>query len=368
MNTISQPSPVVIRHRWRTAPIAIRILSIALSAVAIPGNAQDVTTGRLETAAVVREVARLERLYDGTVEAVNQGTVSAQTTGRIAEVLYDVNDYVKAGAPIVRFTDVEQQAVLGQAEASLKEATARQLEARQEYRRASDLYVSGAVSKQGLDQARAARDATVARVKAAQSAVESAKQGVEYTLVRAPYAGIVTERLAEVGESVTVGTPLMSGLSLEQLRVVVDLPQQVMTLVRANREATVLTDEGRVSSTEVTIFPFADTTTNTFRVRANLPTGQFGLYPGMFVKVAFGIGESERLLIPSTAVLRRSEVTAVYVVSDTGNVRLRQVRIGNNFADRIEVLAGLVEGERVAVRPVLAAMQAKSSGVPDRVK
>ena len=91
-----------------------------------------------------------------------------------------------------------------------------------------------------------------------------------------------------------------------------------------------------------------------------MPDGQFGLFPGMFVKAAFQIGEAERLLIPATALVQRSEVTAVYV-SANGDVRLRQVRIGHAFGDQIEVLAGLNEGEQVAVEPVQAGIVAKSS-------
>jgi multidrug efflux pump subunit AcrA (membrane-fusion protein) len=93
-------------------------------------------------------------------------------------------------------------------------------------------------------------------------------------------------------------------------------------------------------------------------VRLELPDGQFGLYPGMFVKAAFAIGETERLLVPTQAVLRRSEVTAVYVVGPDG-VRLRQVRVGQHFGDSVEILSGLVAGEKVALDPVRAGMAAK---------
>ena len=121
----------------------------------------------------------------------------------------------------------------------------------------------------------------------------------------------------------------MSGLSLEALRVVVNLPQQVAAKVREHETAYVLTDEGRVEADSVTIFPFADSASNTFTVRVELPQGQFALYPGMFVKVAFVIGDAERLLVPTGALLRRSEVTGLYVVGGDGTVRLRQVRAGN---------------------------------------
>jgi len=313
----------------------------------------------------VAELARapLERVYDGTVEAVNKATMSAQTSGRIAEVFYDVDDYVEPGDPIVRFTDVEQQSALRQAKANLEAALARQKEAVAEFRRAEGLFQSGSSSKREYDQALAARDSAVARAAAARSAVETAEQQLEYTLVRAPYAGIVTERHVEVGEAVAVGQPLISGLSLESLRVVATLPQQIAAKVREHKKAWIFTDEGRVEAESITIFPFADSASNTFTARIELPQGQFGLYPGMFVKVAFVIGDAERLLIPTRALLRRSEVTGLYVVSTDGDVRLRQVRAGNTFDDRTEILAGLGEGERVALDPVRAGIYVKSQAV-----
>ena len=313
-----------------------------------------------ETALAEIDAAPLERLFDGTVEAVNQATMSAQTSGRIAELFYDVDDYVEPGAAIVRFTNVEQQSALRQTEAALAEATARQKQAEEDFARVAGLYETGSASKREYDQALASKDAADARVNAARSAVATARQQVEYTLVRAPYAGIVTERHVEVGETVGVGQPLMSGLSLEALRVVVDVPQQVAAEVRKHRSAFIVTSEGRVEASEVTIFPFAHSASNTFRVRLDLPAGQFGLYPGMFVKVAFVVGESQRLLVPARALIRRSEVAGVYVVSDDASVRLRQVRVGRIFGDRAEVLAGLRPGERVSTDPVNAGIYLKT--------
>lgn len=331
-----------------------------LALLALPARADELP---FETATAQIDEAPFERLLDGTVEAVNQATMSAQTSGRIAEVYYDVDDYVEPGAPIIRFTDVEQQSALRQANAALAEAVARQNQADEDFQRVAGLYESGSASKREYDQALASREAANARVTAARSAIETVKQQVEYTLVRAPYAGIVTERHVEVGETVGVGQPLMSGLSLETLRVVVDVPQQVAGEVRKHRSAFILTDEGRVEAAEVTIFPFAHSASNTFRVRLEMPDGQFGLYPGMFVKVAFVVGQAQRLLIPASALVRRSEVTGVYAVDDQNKVRMRQVRVGGSFGDRAEILAGLRPGERVATDPVKAGIYVKTRSV-----
>jgi RND family efflux transporter MFP subunit len=337
-----------------------RLLILAALVLTATVRADDLP---FETAIAELDLAPLERLFDGTVEAVNQATMSAQTSGRIAEVFFDVDDYVEAGEPIVRFTDVEQQAALQQANAALAEAIARRNQADEEYTRVSELVDSGSASRREFDQALASRDAAAARVEAARSAVDAARQQVEYTLVRAPYAGIVTERHVEQGETVGVGQPLMSGLSLEALRVVVDAPQQVAAAIREHRSAFILTKEGRIEATDVTIFPYAHSASNTFRIRLELPQGQFSLYPGMFVKVAFVIGESQRLLIPTDALLRRSEVAGVYVVDADNTVRMRQIRPGGTFGDRTEVLAGLREGEVVATDPVNAAIYVKTRSV-----
>jgi len=336
-----------------------RFFLAVLAAGALASTLAAEESENLNTAVAGYEPAAIERIFDGTVEAVHQATVSAQTAGRIAEVNYDVDDFVEAGAVIIRFTDVEQSTALRQAEAQLAEARARATEAEEAYRRAENLVDRKLGSQKDLDSALASRDSANARVKSAESAVEAARQQLDYTVVKAPYPGIVTERFVEVGESVTPGQPLMSGLSLDRLRVVTDLPQTVASEVRGNPQAALITAEGRVEATEITLFPIADPVTNTFRVRLDLPDGQFGLYPGMFVKVAFRIGEGERLLIPSQAVVHRSEVTAVYVVGSNG-VRLRQIRTGQAFGDRVEVLAGLAAGEVVAVDPVRAGILAKT--------
>jgi RND family efflux transporter MFP subunit len=308
----------------------------------------------LQSVVVRRETTPLERQLDGTIEAVNQGTVAAQTSGRVAEVLYDVNDFVPAGAVIVRLRSTEQRSGLLQAEAALREATAREKEAQTRYQRVADMYERKVVAKAMLDEATATRDAAVARLAAARAALESAREGVAYTEVRAPYAGIVTKRHIQVGETVSPGTPIMSGLSLQFLRVVVDVPQSIVEQVRRIRKAAVYVNGRRVEASKLTVFPEASTPSNTFRARLELPENAADLYPGMFVKVGFVVGETGRLLVPRTAGVERSEVTGLYVLDAKGNTSLRQVRLGHRFDDRVEVLAGLHEGERVALEPASA--------------
>jgi RND family efflux transporter MFP subunit len=315
----------------------------------------------LATVLMQAESTPTERLLDGTVEAVNQATVSAQTAGRVTEILYDVNDVVPPGAVIIRIRSTEQVASLSQAQAALKEATAREAEAQTRYERIQDMYERRVVAKATLDEASAARDAAVARLAAARAGLVAAREGVSYTEIRAPYGGVVTQKHVRVGEAVAPGTPLMTGASLDALRVVVDVPQSVIEQAREVRRAAVYVDGRRIEGTGITLFPAAQSESNTFRARIDLPHGVTGLAPGMFVKVGLVVGETQRLMVPRQAVVERSEMRAVYVVDADGRVSLRQVRLGHVRGDRVEVLAGLVPGDRVALDPVAAGLAARRS-------
>jgi len=326
--------------------------------LAMASAAPGVAAVPFETVVATLEDAARERVWDGRVEAVNQATVSAQTSGRIAELPFDVNDYVEAGAVLMRFTDTEQKAALAQAEAALQEATARLAEANQEFERFSKMIENNSVSRAAFDQSRANRDAARARLNAARSGVEGAKEQLEYTVIRAPYAGIVSKRHVELGELVSPGQPVISGLSLQSLRVNVDVPQSMFHAIRTIGKAFVYVDDERIAAESLTFFPVADAEANTFRVRVNLPDGAATLYPGMFVKVGFVVGETHRLLVPVEAVVRRSELSGVYV-TDGEAVSLRQVRLGRRYGDSIEVLSGLSEGEAVATDPVAAGIWLK---------
>lgn len=318
-----------------------------------PGTKLDVVT-----ITVAAEAARREQTWDGVVEATNQATMSAQTAGRVLELPYDVNDYVEAGAVIVRFSNVEQQSGQRRAQAQIASAQAAFDEAQANYKRIAEIYERKLVAKAQLDQATAQRDGTKAALESAQAALREASQQVDYTVVRAPYSGIVTKRFVQVGESVQAGQPLIAGLSLNELRINVQVPQSAVDAIRRYNAGEVLLDgDGarRVAAKKLTIFPYADAQTHTFSVRLDLPAQETGLYPGMTVKAAFAVGEAQRVLIPLSALIQRSELSGVYIVTDDV-ISLRQIRTGHRFGDRIEVLAGLAAGDRIAADPNAAAL------------
>ncbi len=312
----------------------------------------------------LHELSR-ERVLEGIVEAVKESTVSAETSGRIAEINFDVGDYVPKGSVILRIRSKQQRAQVARAEADVREARARYAEATKDFRRVGDLYANDLVPKAQFDAAKAALDATKARLEATQAALEQVREQREYTVIRAPYAGIVTARHVEVGETANPGQPLMSGFSLDELRVRVDVPQQLVNTIRERRAARVFLPEARhesIDAQDIAVFPYAAEGSNTFTVRVRLPVGIKHLLPGMLVKVAFETGRHKRLLVPKTAVVYRSEVVGVYVVNPDASVRFRQIRPGHEIAeDMIEVLAGLEAGEKIALDPLRAGVYLKET-------
>ncbi len=288
-----------------------------------------------------------ERVLDAVIEAVNQATVSAQTSGRVTAILVDVDDVVNKGDVLLRMRDREQRA-------RFNAAKARHIEAEAEYRRVKEIFAKKLVARAQLDRAEA-------QLKAAKAALEQAQENLENTVVRAPYSGIVVKRYIEVGETARVGKPLFTGLSLESLRATVNLPQDMIQRVRELRRARVIAGDGNsIGAESLIISPYADPLSHTFLLRVNLPPGQHGLYPGMAVKAAFVTRESRKLLLPLSAVARRSEVSAVYVMDDNGHMSMRHVRLGRELADgQVEVLAGLAAGERVARDPLAATVYLK---------
>jgi RND family efflux transporter MFP subunit len=336
---------------------ASRIAALALL-LALAGCGEDavererVQAPELATFVVAADGPAAVQAWDGTVEAVREATLSAQTAGRVTRVGVDVNDRVAAGQVLLRLTVVEQQAGVDAARAQLRAVEASAIEAERQHRRFAELAKGDYVSRAQLDQARAARDAALAARDAARAQVAAAGQNADYTTLRAPYAGVVAARLVEPGEAVSPGQPLLTVYAPEDLRIEVQVPQSAAEAIRARPQARVRLDDGRtIDAREIVVHPTADPASHSVRVRVRLPRLDMLPAPGAVAKVEFPVrGEGRSLRVPSSAVLRRGELTAVYVVSD-GRVLLRQVRLGAAAGDRIDVLAGLRAGEVVASDP-----------------
>lgn len=315
-------------------------------------------------APVMQSAATAVYVADATVQAIKQSVVSAQVPGRVLQLLVRAGDAVTAGQVIVRLDDRESVAVEASSEAAIYEAQANLARAELDLKRTQELSRRNFVSTAALDQSESQVKALRARIESLQATHRAAGATRSHAAITAPYTGLVAATQAEVGDMAMPGKPIVTLFEPGRLRVVAYVPETRMEGVRAGlAESQPVVDVGgqRVAGTQTTILPAADPGTRTTEIRIDLPPNARAT-PGQFAQVRFALAistSSPRLSIPATAILRRGELTAVYVRIGGERFQQRQVRVGDALPDgSIEVLAGLRAGEYVALDPVKAGIEA----------
>lgn len=321
------------------------LTSIGLSLIAISSVAEQLTVTAIEIP---------QRFtLDGTIEAINTGTLSAQTSGVIKAIYGDVNKVVNKGDLLIEIDDIQQQATVAQAEATLAQAKALNDDAQGTMKRSARLYKQGTLSKGEYDRALAQAKSTAANVQVVTAALSQAKTQLSYARITAPYAGIITARFVETGELVSPGQALMSGYDTSTMRVVASLPQQLAKQYTSEQQVTITLGDAHYAAANVMLFPYADPQRHSVQMRAQLPghvSQSSSLIPGEWVKVTITTDHRLGFALPETAIMHRGELTATYVQKNERST-LRQLRLGNAFQHNnqtwFEILSGLSEGDIV---------------------
>lgn len=342
-------------------PVSVLVRAILPSMWWVALTAHSAATPEPNVIVEYREV-HLTYPAEALVEAVSQATVAAQVQGRVVQVRVDAGERVKRGDLLMRIDEREATQAVAGSEAQVAQAQAQLVNARSTFERTRNLYAQKFVSSAALDQAEASYKAAQAQLEAALANRGQTSTIRSFTAINAPIAGVVAQRHTELGEMAAPGKPLITLYDPKGLRVVANVPQYKLAEVSKSLRAKVeLPDTGRwIDALAVTVLPVADARTHVVRVRATLPESTQGVLPGMFARVHFVVGKARKLLVPSRAIVRRGEISAVYVIDEQGMPALRQVRLGEPVdGTATEVLAGVAQGERVALDPVRAGIELK---------
>lgn len=345
------------------------VLALSLTACGSNDNQpkvapQSPNSNTLQTLTVGHTSVANQQTFDGSLEAVNQAIISAQTSGRVIALPVDVDTTVHTGDILLRLSPVASSAQLNQMEANIKAASARALDADNTYKRFQEVFQKKLIAAAQMDHVTADRDAAYAQLNAAKAARDQVNEQLSYTVIRAPFSGVVTSRTVQMGEVIQAGQPLLSIQSSSALRAVVDVPEQVANMIRQHPIATVVLPSGqKISAASITIFPTADQTSHTFKVRVQLSDTSM-LHSGMLVKVSFDIGAVDKLSIPTSALVWRGEVAGVYVL-DQQHLSFRAVLPSDPSANgQVEILSGLTSGEKVAIDGNAATAVLVATGAP----
>ncbi len=303
----------------------------------------------------------------GTVRAAQTSDAASQMMGNIVEIRAHEGDHVQRGQVLAVIDD-------SQPRAAVDRATAADLAAQQQLvgadsdltlaestlKRYQNLYEKKSVSPQEFDEVKARQRTALARrdmAKAgqaqAQAALSQARTSLDYTRIRAPFDGVVTEKKADSGTLASPGMPIFTVEDVRRYRLEATVNENDLQYVRTGEQVSVVIDaldNAGLKGKVVQIVPAAEAASRTFLVKIDLPTDT-RLRSGLFGRAQFSRGERQALLIPRSAVVERGQLQGIYVLDQNKVASLRYITLGKPSGAEVEVLAGLQDGEQLVTKP-----------------
>lgn len=300
--------------------------------------------------------------FDGVVEAIRHTVIAAQVSGAVIQIDAKVGDAVKAGQVLLRIDARAADQNVAASDAQVQSARALLEVAARDFERQKQLFQRAYISQAALERAESQFKATQAQVNAQLAQAGVARTQTGFNVVRAPFAGVISELPTTLGDMAMPGRPLITIYDPTALRISAAIPQTVLTQMTPNQSVGIEipglpSASGRITAAQLQVLPTVDAATHTAQVRISLPPGLAGATPGMFARVLLptaGVNNG-RLSVPASAVVRRAEMTGLYVLDANGHPLLRQVRLGRVSGENVDILAGLTAGARIAVDPQTAA-------------
>ncbi|HEV2224004.1 MAG TPA: efflux RND transporter periplasmic adaptor subunit [Candidatus Acidoferrales bacterium] len=303
----------------------------------------------------------------GTVRAAQTSQVSSQMMGNIVEIRTHEGDRVQQGQVLAIIDDAQPRSVVNQATAAVAASEQEVAAADSDFaladatlKRYQQLYEKKSVSPQEFDEIKARYQSAEARrnmVRAGQAqanaALMQARTLLGYTNIRAPFAGVVTQKMADAGTLASPSMPIFTIEDTRSYRLEVTVNESDIRLVHAGQTAPVSIDalgNAQLIGKVVQIVPAADPSSRSFLVKVGLPSDA-RLRSGLFGRAEFSRGQRESLLIPRASVVERGQLQGVYVLDANQIAELRYVTLGNSTGGQIEVLSGLQDGEKLVAAP-----------------
>ena len=303
----------------------------------------------------------------GTVHAAQTSDASSQMMGNIVEIRAHEGDHVQRGQVLALIDDSQPRAAVDRSTAADLAAQQQLLGADSDLalaestlKRYQNLYEKKSVSPQEFDEVKARQQAALARrdmAKAgqaqAQAALSQARTSLDYTRIRAPFDGVVTQKKADSGTLASPGMPIFTVEDVRRYRLEATVNENDLRYVRTGQQVSVgidAIDNAGLNGTVVQIVPAADSASRAFLVKIDLPTDTH-LRSGLFGRAQFSRGERQALMIPRSAVVERGQLQGIYVLDQNKVASLRYITLGKASGAEVEVLAGLQDGERLVAKP-----------------
>lgn len=320
----------------------------------------EVTPNPVRVVPVVREDISERLSYSGLIEAWQQVNVTPEIAGKVARIYVNEGDFVRQGQLLAELDTRALELQLKQAEAALAVAEANRADAQRNFERMKRLLAEKAVSKQQYEKIKLAYDAAEAQWKQAQAALNLVRHNLEVSRMKAPFSGVVASRNADVGDVIN---PMMGGFSpnsgvltlidYSKVKIKIDVSQEDIVRIKKKQKAFIQIDayphrqfEGEVAIVNQT----ADPLSKKFRVEVWAPNPELLLKPNTFGQVTIEVNyHPEAIVVPQKAIVENKYVFVV----EKGVAHRREVQIGLQNSEKVEILSGLEPGELVVVEGTL---------------
>ncbi|MCB9476823.1 MAG: efflux RND transporter periplasmic adaptor subunit [Deltaproteobacteria bacterium] len=322
---------------------------------------------QVESVAPVSEQAFIETV--GRVKKIKESVLASKTAGMVTKVAVKAGDTVKRGDLLMHIDDMDVMGRVQEARGALAQADAALKIAKSNLKRFEDLHASGSASDAELEKAQYDAQAADGAAQQARGALQAARSMAREARVAAPFDGRVVDTMIEVGELVSPGRPLVKIEAPSGLEFVTDVSERDAPRIQIGQAVEIELDssnpEHPVVNGEVSeIVPSTDERTHTQTVRINLAPDE-GLRSGLFGRARFPRLDASHPtpVVNADRVVRYGQVSGVYIVDPTGTVRLRLVREGRTLGDKVEIVSGLSEGDRI----VASSLDGLIDGQPAKV-
>jgi RND family efflux transporter MFP subunit len=333
--------------------------------LAAAASARSTSAVGVLVATVHRAAASSDLALPGTVEALHEASVYAQTAGYVQRWTVDMGAHVKSGQVMAQISTPEVDQQLEAARATLARAEATLLLNRTNLARWKDLVRDSAVSKLELDEHQAAFDDANAAVMADQADVRRLSALQRFSYIVAPFSGVVTSRSLDVGQYVSpasagsatsgIGRGLYTLAQIDTVRLLVNVPQSVSSTIVVGQHAAVSVAErpgrtftGTVSRTSEALDPAS----RTLLVEVRIPNGDGALVPGLYADVHFQVDRSAApLMVTANALVTRSDGPQVVEVRSDSTAHFEPITLGRDYGSEVELTDGVTEGATVVVNP-----------------
>lgn len=315
---------------------------------------QDSVEVELRTAEA--SVSQAEMVFPAKVESNSQANLSTIVMGTVTSFPVTVGDRVNKGDVLVRIKDDQIRAQKSQIEANMVQAQANLENTEKNYNRIKNLYAEDSATSKELDDISTMYEIAKANMEALEARMNEVNEMLDYTVIRAPFAGIVSNKFVSEGDMAAPGHPLVSVADPSSVKITATVAENQISQLEEGSVISVSIASAGVSNVQARLTAISeagDPMSRQFSIEAMIDDAEINetLKVGMFAEIGMNINQSESLTIPVDAIVERGQLTGIYTISDNNRAVLRWVRLGERSGDTVEVITGLKPGEQFVYAP-----------------